>query len=818
MKKSLKIILSFIGTIVIIFSMLMTYFAMNRDKIHDRLLTSMREKLQAKVAFDKLEFSLLRDFPLASIELKNVLIADSLYDLHRVPLIKSKSIFLQTSIWNLVILNLEINKIVIEDAGFTIFKRLDGYSNDYILNNLSNNKKEPTPEKKEKSTAEFDIQKIGLYKVNISINDSLNAKRFAFNFKDVVCKLIKTEEQMDVFVKGDIFMGGLTFKERKGTFIQNQNLFLDAHFKSAGAAGTLEILPSTLNIGTAHFDLKGHIKTAGKGELKLMLHNDAVSLADAKNILTKKIYSKLEQFSFGGAMNTDVSIQTPLKGGGHDPFITVNAIANGIPVNIDGNEIDSAFFHGTFKNYIDSLSEPGDENSTITFPDFRGIANGIGVKGVVKIISFSNARLELDVKGQGELSKLQNFLNENSMLVKGGNLDFNIIFKANVSNMYDSINDKINGAMSGDLHIKNGTIYSVSKNVSLTDINSTITIDQNGLHIKQMEVKAPGSDLNITGDAEKVLLFLFSDKSKLKFNCKLYSDNLNLEPVFSENKSKEIKPAKKKNKIEQTVSNSVDRILRQSDVDINFKCKHVYVRKFNAYDGTGKISINNNSASISEFSFSHAHGKIKYDAQLTKKSKGYEAKFTANVANVSMPDFMEAFENFKQQSLTKKNISGTVNLNINATCDISNGFTIVPNSLHGDLKFNLLNGELNNFEPLVNLSKYIFKNRGLDSIKFTTLSCTADIEGNEIYVNKLYVLSTALSLAMDGTYSFGDNTDLSIQVPLKNLKSNSPQYFTTVENFDKYKGANIFIRGKTEDGKLSFSYDPLKKLRKKKKK
>ena len=118
---------------------------------------------------------------------------------------------------------------------------------------------------------------------------------------------------------------------------------------------------------------------------------------------------------------------------------------------------------------------------------------------------------------------------------------------------------------------------------------------------------------------------------------------------------------------------------------------------------------------------------------------------------------------------------------------------------------------------MVSLSKYIFKNRGLDSIKFTNLSCNANMRGNEVYFNKLYVLSTAISLAMDGIYSFGDSTDLSIQVPLKNLKSSSPEYFSSVEKFDKYNGANVFIRGRTKDKKLHFSYDPLKKMRKKKK-
>src|SRR5436190_16303849 len=128
MKKIFKIILYVIGIAVLAFGLLVGYFAMNRDEIHDRILVSMREQLQAKVEFDKLDFSLFRDFPAVSIELKNVLIADSLYATHHVPLIKSKSLFLETSLLNIITLNLSIHKIILQDAALNIFKTCDEYS------------------------------------------------------------------------------------------------------------------------------------------------------------------------------------------------------------------------------------------------------------------------------------------------------------------------------------------------------------------------------------------------------------------------------------------------------------------------------------------------------------------------------------------------------------------------------------------------------------------------------------------------------------------------------------------------------------------
>ena len=320
MKKIFKLFLYVIGVLVLALGILLGYLAMNRDKIHDQVLTSMRKKMQAKVEFGKIDFTVFRNFPLVSIELKNVLIADSLYDTYHIPLIKSKSLFLETSFWSLITLNLNVRKIILDDASVQIFKTHNDYSNDYVFKNLSSKKAKPVVENKEKSNAEFNIEKIGLYSVGISIHDSLNKKHFGFRFKEVNCHLSKLVKETNIVLTGDIFMEGLTFKERKGTFIKNQELFLDAHLHIGENQDLVEILPSTLNIGKAHFDLKGHILTSGTGELKLMLHNEAVSLEDTKNILTHKIYQKLAQFSFGGSMITDVTIQTPLKGVDGDPY------------------------------------------------------------------------------------------------------------------------------------------------------------------------------------------------------------------------------------------------------------------------------------------------------------------------------------------------------------------------------------------------------------------------------------------------------------------------------------------------------------------
>ena len=77
--------------------------------------------------------------------------------------------------------------------------------------------------------------------------------------------------------------------------------------------------------------------------------------------------------------------------------------------------------------------------------------------------------------------------------------------------------------------------------------------------------------------------------------------------------------------------------------------------------------------------------------------------------------------------------------------------------------------------------------------------------------------SNVLSMFVEGLYDLnGKQTDLSIQVPLSNLKKRGSAYIPTNKGINKNGGASVFIRAKPNDkGDIKFSYDLFKRFRKK---
>ena len=134
--------------------------------------------------------------------------------------------------------------------------------------------------------------------------------------------------------------------------------------------------------------------------------------------------------------------------------------------------------------------------------------------------------------------------------------------------------------------------------------------------------------------------------------------------------------------------------------------------------------------------------------------------------------------------------------------------------MNGTIDFSLKNAALINFEPLKNIQKVIFKNRNLDYVEFADLQNTFTIEKENIYIPRMPIQSSAITLYIDGVYSFADRTDISIQVPLSSLTKGPQEDYKTINKAKAEKpGPSIYLRAKERDGQVKIGLDAFKKQR-----
>jgi hypothetical protein len=136
--------------------------------------------------------------------------------------------------------------------------------------------------------------------------------------------------------------------------------------------------------------------------------------------------------------------------------------------------------------------------------------------------------------------------------------------------------------------------------------------------------------------------------------------------------------------------------------------------------------------------------------------------------------------------------------------------------MDGFIDFSLKKGALLHYEPLVKIQDLTPTSRNFDEIYFAELKDRLDVKNKEITLNRMEIQSTVITLYVEGVYSLRGNTDISIQIPLSNLKKRDGDSTPQNKGVDSKAGASIFMRGRPgPDGSIQFKLDLFKKLRKK---
>jgi hypothetical protein len=185
-----------------------------------------------------------------------------------------------------------------------------------------------------------------------------------------------------------------------------------------------------------------------------------------------------------------------------------------------------------------------------------------------------------------------------------------------------------------------------------------------------------------------------------------------------------------------------------------------------------------------------------------------------NMQNVDVNKVFNAFENFGQDGIEAKNLRGKLTSTADVKMYLDRNLEGAPANIEGFVNFSLKNGALINYEPLQKVQNVAFKKRNFSEIYFAELKNRFDIKNREITINRMEIQSTVLTLFVEGVYSLQGNTDISIQVPLSNLRSRE-DYTLENKGANSKAGASVYLRGRPgDDGNIQFKLDLFKKFRK----
>ncbi|MBI9066686.1 MAG: hypothetical protein JEZ09_05295 [Salinivirgaceae bacterium] len=737
-------LLKFFGKIIIVFVLLSGILVLIsfiiEDKITQRAVEELNETINVPVLVDEINLSLLRNFPKATLELKNVTIlsAKQLSTSHFSgdsgdTLLHAKRIFLSFNILPLLKSKYVLDKISLEKATLNILIDKNGKDNYSILNAMK-----PST-KNENTNIDVRINQFQFKQVQFNYINKYKESEFGFFTNKYVVSGAFYKSNFSIATKGKLDINyvkqaNIVFQPKSKTSAD-----LDLQYRN----DSLLINSGTISSSIINFQLAGSILFNKVPSVDLKFSGDNIQISELLNLMNLEGAKDLEG---DGELKVSGYVKGKLTKKIIPKIETKFEIENATIKNPSKNiEVKNVFIGGYYSNG----AQRNQESSVVELHNIKFNLNDGFVSGSFSIKNFSSPYISIQTNCDVNLKELFNLLNDATTVQIGGRLKGEFV-GVGYLNFTDSIKntDFSRLTYSGKFNLSEG--FYNSENLSIKDLQTDVVLNNTILTVNKFQGLINTSKTSGTGSISNLLPFIQS-KSQLIINADVFADNINyknFEMLFNDEKESE---------------ENVD-----YKVHLSFRILDFTKGKINAKRVSGIFNYLNKNISVDDLQFNAFGGKVLSSVTYNSKSTD-KTEFNTHtiLTNIDVKDLFETFDNFNQKSITSSHIAGRLTSDFQLQFMVQNS-KVLNSSIDYLGHIRISDGQLNNFKPIMEASKYSEVNE-LENIKFSELNNDLLISDETIYIPEMTIESSAFDISLNGQQKFNGDYEYHLKIYLSDF-------------------------------------------------
>jgi len=326
---------------------------------------------------------------------------------------------------------------------------------------------------------------------------------------------------------------------------------------------------------------------------------------------------------------------------------------------------------------------------------------------------------------------------------------------------------ELNGRVKGKLNFEGNAI----KNIQLTSASGSIQLNQAGMKIHNKNIQLNNISGLISGNQKNIII----KEIKLDYkNTRFYGKAIiplseqQREPIVMDLRVPEFRTANWDTKEKKDSSNDSP-IPNKWKFQAGIKIDHYYQENFHAENVIAEVFMDNNKIELSQVKFETMGGKTEgKGVVMFPEEGGVSLAVHADIDNINLKTLFQDLNNFGQNTLTSKNISGTTEAEIDLFAQWDKNLDVIDASIETQAYLKVIKGELKDFKPLYSLSDYI-EIEELKHIKFSELENQITISNKKIIIPEMEIKSTALNLNCSGSHDFNQDIDYRFSVLLNDI-------------------------------------------------
>ena len=798
-KYAVRAIIAVILAWILFLGIAFFYIKTHKEKLIRAVKDDIGRKISGEIEFSELTVDFFQNFPNISIDLENVSLHDSLFSSHGKELLRMQHVYVGFGLFSLFSRSKSLKYVKLSSGSIYLFADTAGNKNWHIL------KAQPRDSKP------FKLEKIGCKNVNVIFQDKGKFKYFNVWFEKMKCSISSGSDNIRFEMNTRSILKIAAFNTRMGSYLTGKRFIAKWEFVYDRSIKKISLRNQLAKINGQPYRLTANFFLGNDPHFDLSVETSHLPLKEAASIFPDKTKIKIDQFTLSKPLK---SVKATLSGAMRYlsfPLVQVHFSVADAALGISPASFEHCSFNGFFINEVDSTRPRDDINSALEFKDVKGEWEKNRFDG--QYISFFNIihpYLKCNIHFVFQLAQLEKAIASRRLDFNSGKGEATIVYAGPVART-DTVYD-----LSGKITLQNADITYNPRALNFKKTDVLLYFEKGNMILEKMNTSINENDVRISGRVNDFLNFFKTDSSKASFVWAIYSPRLDVGKLRSSlHRSASVK---KKNTYSffDRLNNKIDRLFDDCNAYLALQADKIIYRNFSATKVKGKLTLTNDLIKLDNFSLIHAGGTIFVNASSKDHGRNSDINLQSKMQDVNVKELFSAFNNFGMQSLTSKNISGNFSADINLISMLDANNDLYSPANKGYVDFSLKNCRLVNFQPLVDIDNNFLQKRNLSDVSFAELKDRLDLNGKDIYVHRMEIRSTAVSMYVEGTYSFAGNTDLSIQVPLHGQKKDQAEA-------PKNKGANaktgmsVFLRAKDDkEGKLKFSYDLLGRFRNKK--
>ncbi len=653
----------------------------------------------------------------------------------------------------------------------------------------------------------FDIRKIKLDRIDVQYEDAAARQHYAVFAEDILAQLQVEGAVYETKLSGNVLTEQIAL--HKDVYFQDKPLQIDASLAYDHAAKSWLIHPSEIGVHASKFLVAG---TYQNQNIDLAVEGRNTDIQTIVSLLPSQVANKLAAYRSKG----DVYFNTTVQG-------TIDA-QNNPAVQINFGCKNATFFHPDSRKKITHVNLTGSftngkhrksSTSELLLKNIEGVLEQKPISGEFFMRNFTDPYIRVGAKGEIDINSAMAFFplseieDPSGMLVADFEVEGRVQDFQNISRRREAVRS------SGDITLKDVGFWLQGSALPYFDFNGNFLFRENDLAISNFSGYVGNSHFLLNGFLKNVIPYLFSKNQTVRIDADLQSRFIDMDELLSGNRSTFREPSNQAVQANwETETGGQKYVFSISPrLTLSFACTidKLKFRRFRSEKISGKLWVSEQTAKLRQMQFYTSEGKVTANGVINVRYDNTvhvvgDTRFKA----LDINDVFYVFHDFNQDFLTTRHIKGKAYANVQWDLWFDRHLVLDQNRLNVDILATVKGGELNYFEPLQRLSRYV-EEENLTHTRFGEMSNHIRIANRTIYIPPMEIHSNVSNITLQGTHTFDHHIDYRFQVPMRSLKTQSArarqarieQNFGVVE---EGKATYLFLtaKGTTSDYKMGY--------------